>query len=88
MFIILPLIGKDLDIVSEISYSTDIIRKGIYMSWGDGQYIDYCIKVKTQIQKAPKNEKESLMKRRWAYVRRHANIDRASFLRDICWYRE
>jgi len=53
------------------------------MSWGDGQYMDYCFKVKDYIENNPHTSINDIISKKWKYVSRHVNILRCDFIKDI-----
>ena len=53
------------------------------MSWGDGQYINYCLKVKNYIEKNSHMNINDIINKKWKYVAIHANILKCDFTKDI-----
>ena len=49
------------------------------MSWGDGKYMDYCLKVKVCIAEKIKD----IINKKYKYVSKNANVDKEDFIRDI-----
>ena len=55
------------------------------MSWGNGQYIDYCYNIRKKIikKKLFGKDRKIYLDKRWKYVCRNANLEKKDFLRDI-----
>lgn len=55
------------------------------MSWGDGQYYEYCARLGYKIikNKVPKKQLATFLRKRYRYVRAKANVEIADFLNDM-----
>ena len=55
------------------------------MSWGDGQYFDYCYKISDEINKRKIGIDKLVifLNKKWKYVQRNANLDKDQFFEDI-----
>ena len=53
------------------------------MSWGPGQYMDYCYKVKDCIEQNDSIDIKDIINKKWRYVSKHTNINKRDFVKDI-----
>jgi hypothetical protein len=51
------------------------------MSWGDGQYIDYCFNIRRKISKKKLDgeDRRIYLDKRWKYVCRNTNLEKKIF---------
>jgi len=57
------------------------------MSWGDGKYMDYCLKINLQIKERKLSKKDAIkfIKKKYQYVKQVANVTNGQeqFIQDI-----